>query len=137
MNTKDETDILRAAAEVTSGEGTPEAARIRATPQVMTVRVLALAGPAISAMIFVAMILLAGTGYYVWRLQIIPPVFWNSATDGARVTGIVWIGLALCTILGVVTFRLASGGLRKVEARVGPAGITVDSGDSEPDSPDR
>lgn len=137
MNAKDETEILRAAAEVTKGSGTPDSARIRATPQVISVRVLALAGPAISAMIFVAMILLAGTGYYIWKIQIIPPVFWHQATDGGRVQGIVWIALALCTILGVVTFRLASGGLRKVDARVGPAGITVESGDTEPDSPEK
>lgn len=132
MNPREETDLLRAAADATTGENTPEAARIRATPQTISVRVLALAGPAISAMIFTALILLAGTGYYVWKFQIIPPIVWPLNTAVARVNGIVWIALALCTILGVVTFRLASGGLRKVDARVGPAGITVESGDTSP-----
>ena len=65
----------------------------------------------------------------MFGLTILAPVIWPEAVAAERVKGLVWIGLSQCAILGVVVFRLASGGLKRVEAKAGPAELTVTSGD--------
>lgn len=127
-----EAELLKAAADATEGAAKPDTAAISSTPPPLALRVLAMAGPALSAMIVLVLILLAGTGLRVlWVISVVPPIDWPEHVAEARVAGIVAIGMALCAILGVVTFRLASGGLRKVSAQVGPAGLTVESGDDQ------
>lgn len=54
---------------------------------------------------------------------------WPEVVAERRVEALAGIGLALIAILGVVVFRLASGGLKRVEAKAGPAGLTVETGD--------
>ena len=115
-------EALRAAAEATTGADTPEAASVVAKPNDWAVRMLALAGPALSAMIGSVIVILGGSGLglFGW-LTIIPPASWPAAVADDRVQALMWIGMALCGILAVVVFRLASGGLKRVEAKAGPA----------------
>lgn len=127
-----EAELLKAAADATDGTNRPDAAAISSTPPPLALRVLALAGPALSAMIILVLIILAGTGLRIfWILEVVPPVEWPEHVAETRVAGIVAIGMALCATLGVVTFRLASGGLRRVEVSVGAAGLKVESGADE------
>ena len=53
---------------------------------------------------------------------------WPVAVAQARVQGICAIAMCLSAILGVVVFRMASGGLKRVEAKAGPAGLSIDTG---------
>lgn len=116
---------MKAVADATTGPDTPEAAAVVAKPAPWAVWALALAGPALSLMVAWIIMLIGGSP--AWRWLGLPQ--WPEAVAERRVEALAWIGLALITILGVVVFRLASGGLKRVEARAGPAGIKVETGD--------
>ena len=122
--------LLEAAAKATSGPDTPDAAVVKTNPPELSLRMLALAGPALTACIMVIVFLIAGTGLRVlWILTLVPALDWPDRVAEARINGLVGIAGILALILGVVTFRLASGGLRRAEVKVGPAEITVESGE--------
>ncbi|MFN7110334.1 MAG: hypothetical protein ACK4M2_01760 [Brevundimonas sp.] len=123
------TEAMNAVAAATKGPDTPEAATVVAKPSEWVVRMLALAGPALSAMVAWIIVLIGGTGFGVFGWKIIAPILWPEAVAERRIEALAGIGLALVAILGVVVFRLASGGLKRVEARAGPAGLTVETGD--------
>ena len=125
MTDQQTTDTLKAVAAATTGPGTPEAAAVVARPTEWAVRMLALAGPALSLMVAWIITLIGGSP--AWRWFGLPS--WPAAVAERRVEALAGLGLALCAILGVVVFRLASGGLKRVEARAGPAGLTVETGD--------
>lgn len=122
------TDAVKAVAAATTGKDTPEAAAYVAKPNDWAVRMLALAGPALSTMIAWVIVILGGTGIglFGW-VTILPPTSWPAAVADDRVQGLVTIGVALCLILAVVVFRLASGGLKRIEAKAGPASLTAES----------
>jgi hypothetical protein len=123
--------LLEAAAKATTGPGSPDAAVASSKPPELTLRVLALAGPALSACIMTIVFLIAGTGLRIfWILQVVPAVSWPDRVAEARINGLVGIAGILSIILGIVVFRLASGGLRRAEVKVGPAEITVESSGS-------
>lgn len=122
--------MLTAAAAATTGPGSPDAAVASSKPPELALRMLAMAGPALSVCIMVIVFLIAGTGLRIfWILQVVPEVAWPDRVAEARINGLVGIAGILAIILGVVVFRLASGGLRRAEVKVGPANITVESGD--------
>lgn len=126
------TQMLEAAAKATTGPGSPDAAIVSSKPPEISLRMLALAGPALTLCIMFIVILIAGTGLRIfWILQVVPAIPWPDRVAEARVNGLVGICAALAGILGVVVFRLASGGLRRAEVKVGPANITVESGGPE------
>ncbi len=129
MSKPDETaQLLEAAAKATTGPGSPDAAVASTKPTDLALRMLALAGPALSAFVMWIVILIAGTGLQLlWFIPIIPAIDWPDRVAAFRVQGLVAIAMALCGILAVVTFRLASGSLRRAEVKVGPANITVES----------
>lgn len=114
--------VLAAAAAAVSGEGTPEAARVTSKPDRDSVRMLALAGPAISAMIAGCVLILANPRWLAMSA-------WPDGVAEARVHGIAAIAIGLCVILAVVVFRLASGGLKRIEARAGPGAVVIETGD--------
>ena len=118
-------EAMKAVAEATRGSDTPEAAAVVARPTEWAVRMLALAGPALSLMVAWVIMLIGGSP--AWRWLGLPQ--WPEAVAERRVEALAGIGLALIAILGVVVFRLASGGLKRVEAKAGPAGLTVETGD--------
>lgn len=121
--------LLKAAAEATTGEGTPETAVITTAPTDLALRVMAFGGPALSVMIMTIVFLLGGTGLRIlWILPVLPAIVWPEHVASERVQGLIAIAGFLCAILGVVVFRLASGGLKRAEARVGPANFTVEGG---------
>lgn len=121
-------EAMKAVAEATKGADTPEAATVVARPSDWAVRMLALAGPALSGMVG-WIIAIIGGGLSVFGLTIIAPLPWPEAVAERRVEALAAIGLALCGILAVVVFRLASGGLKRIEAKAGPAGLTVETDD--------
>lgn len=116
---------MKAVAEATKGVDTPESATVVAKPAPWAVWALALAGPALSLMVAWIIMLIGGSPAWDW----LGLPRWPEAVAKNRVEALTWIGLALIAILGVVVFRLASGGLKRVEARAGPAGLTVETGD--------
>lgn len=123
------TEALKAVSAATTGPDTPNAASVVARPTEWAVRMLALAGPALSGMVAWIIALIGGGGVAAFGLTIVAPVIWPEAVAEQRVEALMWLGMALCAILGIVVFRLASGGLKRVEAKAGPAGITVETGD--------
>lgn len=130
MADQEAADLLKAAAEATSGPGTPDAAIVTSKPSDTSLRFLALSGPALSAMIGWIVVAIAGCGLKVfWILQLVPVIEWPEQVAEARIQGLMAVAMSLCAILGVVVFRLASGNMRRAEVKVGPAGITLESGD--------
>lgn len=121
--------LLAAAKDATTGLGSPDSAQVVSAPPQLSLRMLAYAGPALSLMIAWIIWILGGVGLTLFGLVILAPVIWPASAAEARINGLVGIGMALCAILGVVVYRLASGGLKRAEVRVGPAGIVVESGE--------
>ncbi len=119
------TEAMNAVAAATKGADTPETATVVARPAPWAVWALALAGPALSLMVAWIIMLIGGSP--AWRWLGLP--IWPEVVAERRVEALAGIGLALIAILGVVVFRLASGGLKRVEAKAGPAGLTVETGD--------
>lgn len=118
-----ETEALAAVAAAVTGEGTPEAARVTSAPNKDAARMLALAGPALSAMVAGCVLILANPRW-------LGLASWPDDVANARVQGIAAVAIALCAILAVVVFRLASGGLKRVEARAGPGAVIIETGDA-------
>lgn len=116
---------MEAVAAATRGADTPEAAAVVAKPSDTAIRTLALAGPALSIMIMAIVAAIASAPG--WRWLGLPE--WPDDVAGVRVQALAGIAMALVAILGVVVFRLASGGLKRVEAKAGPAELTVSTGD--------
>lgn len=121
-----ETETMKALAETVSGPGTPDHAAVVSKPETFPLRMLALGGPAISLMVC-GIILFIGSPR--WPLLALP--IWPDAVAEARVTGLVAIALGLCAILALIVFRLASNGLKRIEARAGPGSVTIETGDPQ------
>lgn len=119
------TEAMKIVSEATRGPDTPEAAAVVAKPSDTAIRTLALAGPALSIMIMAIVAAIASAP--AWRWLGLPE--WPDDVAGVRVQALAGIAMALVAILGVVVFRLASGGLKRVEAKAGPAELTVSTGD--------
>lgn len=118
-------EAMASVAAATRGPDTPETASVVAKPTDTAIRTLALAGPALSLMIiFIVAVIASAPG---WRWLGLPE--WPSDVAAVRIQSLAGIAGALCAILGVVVFRLASGGLKKVEAKAGPTALTVSTGD--------
>lgn len=128
MTQPEATDALKSAAAAVTGADTPESAAVTARPSAWAVRMLALAGPALSAMVAWVIAILGG-GLTLFGFTILRTVGWPPAVAERRIEALAAIGLALCAILAVVVFRLASGGLKRIEAKAGPASMTVSTGD--------
>jgi len=121
-------ETLKSAAAAVTGAGTPESAAVVTAPNGWAVRMLAMAGPALSVMVAWVIAILGG-GLVIFGMTIVRGVSWPEAVAERRVEALAAIGLALCAILAVVVFRLASGGLKRIEAKAGPASMTVSTGD--------
>lgn len=128
-NAPNAVDLMKAAAEATRGPDTPESASVTSKPPDLALRALVLAGPALSSIMCWALLMLSGVGIGIGSWMVWPGIAWPREVAESRVQGVVAIAMSLSAILGVVVFRLASGSLRKAEARIGPAGFTVESGD--------
>lgn len=126
MTEETPTTLLAAAAEATTGPGTPDAATIVSAPSALSLRALVFGGPAISAMVSWIILIISGVGIGWGSIVLWPAVEWPREVAGDRIRGLMAIALSLCAILGVIVFRLASGNLKRAEVKVGPAGITVD-----------
>lgn len=118
-----ETDALSAVARSVSGPDTPNAAAVSARAPRGAVWALILAGPALSAM------LCAGVWILAWVFW--PDVVaWRSEALGKLViVGVSSVCMALAATLGLVVFRLASGGLKSVKASAGPGSLEIKTGD--------
>ena len=128
MNDPAAAEAMASVAAAVTGPGTPETAAVTAKPSDWAVRMLALAGPALSSLV-AWVIAIIGGGFVVFGITIVRPVAWPEVVAQKRVEALAAIALALCAILAVVVFRLASGGLKRIEAKAGPASMTVSTGD--------
>lgn len=117
-----EAQAMAAVAAAVTGPDTPAAAAVVARPERATLWALILAGPAISAMLSGVVAILA----FWWWPDVVNLKALDVMTNMVRVLGA--IAFCLSGILGVVVFRLASGGLKKVEAKAGPAGLNIETG---------
>ncbi|EDX81124.1 hypothetical protein [Brevundimonas sp. BAL3] len=129
MNDPQAADAMASVAAAVTGPGTPESAAVTAKPTEWAVRMLALAGPALSTMVAWVIAIIGGSGIGLFGLTLLRPTLWPDAVAERRIEALAAIGLALCAILAVVVFRLASGGLKRIEAKAGPASMTVSTGD--------
>lgn len=119
--TTPEAAAMASVAAAVTGPGTPDAAHVRAEPPKYAVWALILAGPALSAGI-IAMGLVVVVKFWpdlvtLRAIEILGRVIWG------------WFGV-MCALVGalcLVIFRLAAGGLKKVDARAGPAGLTIET----------
>jgi hypothetical protein len=120
-----ETDALSAVARSVTGPDTPNAAAVSARAPRGAVWALILAGPALSAM------LCAGVWVLAWVIW--PDVFtWRSEALGKLViVGISSVCMMTAATLGIVVFRLASGGLKSVKASAGPGSLEIRTGEDE------
>lgn len=128
MNDPAAAEAMASVAAAVTGPGTPETAAVTAKPSDWAVRMLALAGPALSSLV-AWVIAIIGGGFVLFGITIVRPVGWPEAVAEKRIEALAAIALALCAILAVVVFRLASGGLKRIEAKAGPASMTVSTGD--------
>ncbi|RZJ40937.1 MAG: hypothetical protein EON87_17130 [Brevundimonas sp.] len=122
-------EAMKAVTAAVTGPDTPESATVTAKPSDWAVRMLAFAGPALSVMVGWIISIIGGTGVGLFGWTIIAPIIWPEVVAPDRIKALAALGMALCAILGVVVFRLASGGLKRVEAKAGPAELTVSTGD--------
>jgi len=123
-------EILKAAADATTGPGTPEAATVVSAPSTLSLRALVLAGPAISVLLAWIILIISGVGIGWGAIVLWPSIDWPVEVAGERIQGLMAIALSLCGILGVIVFRLASGNLKRAEVKVGPAGVSLDGSGS-------
>lgn len=120
-------DAMAQVAKAVSGPDNPDSAAVVARPAEWAVRMMALAGPALSAMIAWIIVIVGGGGLSLFGFAILAPSLWPDSVAQRRVEGLVAIALALCAILAIVVFRLASGGLKRIEAKAGPAALNVET----------
>lgn len=122
MSDAPEAAAMNAVAAAVTGPGTPNSAGVVSHPSRVALVALVLGGPVLCAMLAII----------IWMLGPMPWPFAGAAlwpTEAAewRAKGLAGIGVSLCAILAVITFRLASGNLKKIEATAGPGSITVES----------
>jgi hypothetical protein len=129
MTDKETTSAMASVAAAVTGPDTPESAAIVAKPNDWAVRMLALSGPALSTMVAWVIAIIGGSGIGIFGLTLWKPTLWPEAVAERRIEALAAIALALCAILAVVVFRLASGGLKRIEAKAGPASMSVTTGD--------
>ena len=123
----DPADALAKAAAAVTGPGTPNAASVQSTPSSRALWALIGAGPAISAMVLACLWLLA---FRMWP----DVVEWRAVGLAERiVVGVTGIAMVLAVLLGLVVFRLASGGLKSVSPRAFGGSLEVNTGDETPD----
>jgi hypothetical protein len=117
-----DTAPLKDVAEAVSGPGTPAAAAMVSKPPEKAVWGLVLAGPAISLMVVGCIWVLAA---WFW-----PDVVRLKALGVMEhiVLAVASIATILVVILGVIVFRLASGGLKRIEAKAGPGSVSIETG---------
>lgn len=123
---KPEIETAEALAAATAGPGKPDSAAVVSEPPAFSVKMLALGGPALSLMIMGIVLLIGAPRWPILGLPV-----WPEAVAETRVTGLVAVACSLCIILGIIVFRLASGGLKRVEAKAGPGSVTIETGDPD------
>lgn len=116
-------DALTAAAAAVTGPDTPTNAAVKSAPPKWAVWALVLAGPAVSAMLVGCVLLLA---FVFWP----GALAWRSESIGEKIVlGVSSVAMALAIILGLVVFRLASGGLKSVSAKALGGSLEINTDD--------
>ena len=119
METPSET--IAAVSNAVSGPGTPDTASVTTAPSRWPLVALVLAGPAVSGMLM----------FCVWALVFVmwPGVlaFRSESLLEKIILAVAAVANALCVILGLVAFRLSSGGLKTIKAQAGPGSIEIGS----------
>lgn len=116
-------EALTAAAAAVTGPTTPDRAAVQSGPNPWTLAALVLAGPAISAMLMWVVWLIV---FRLWP-QVVGWERVDLASQIIQTLGFLSIGLA--GLLGIVVFRLASGGLKSVSAKALSGSIDIQTSD--------
>lgn len=116
------TEALATAAASVTGPGTPNVASVKTAPDRSARWALILAGPAISAMLVACIAILS------WKFW--PDVVaWKEPGLGEKIIlGVSSVAMVLAILLGLVVFRLASGGLKSVSARALGGSLEINTG---------
>lgn len=124
MAAPETSEAMRAVAAAVSGPDTPSEAAVASKPRTDAIWALILSGPAVSFMLMSIVLFLATP-----NIPFLKGLFdkWPADVAEARIQALAAIAMVLAFILAVVVFRLASGGLKKVEAKAGPGSLTVES----------
>lgn len=121
------TDALATVAAAVTGPGTPNLATVKSAPDKSARWALILAGPAISAMLMGCVAILT---WVFWP----DVVKWKEPDLGGKIIqGVAWVALLLAGLLGLVVFRLASGGLKSISARALGGSVEIDTGGDDTD----
>lgn len=116
---------LTSAAAAVSGPDTPTNATVKTTPPKWAVWALVLAGPAVSVMLCGCVLLLA---FVFWP----GALAWRSESIGEKIVlGVSSVAMGLAIILGLVVFRLASGGLKSVSAKALGGSLEINTEDDQ------
>lgn len=114
---------LTSAAAAVTGPDTPNRATVSTAPPKWAVWALVLAGPAVSAMLVGCVAVLA---FRFWP----DVVAWKEPGLGEKIVlGVSSVAMALAIILGLVVFRLASGGLKSVSAKALGGSLEIQTDD--------
>ncbi len=128
--TAEATSALNAVAASVTGPGTPNVATVKTAPDRSARWALILAGPAISAMLVGCVAILT---WVFWP----DVVAWREADLGGKIIlGVSSVAMVLAILLGLVVFRLASGGLKSVSARALGGSLEINTG-ADDDEPER
>lgn len=123
-DTQKAAEALATTAATVSGPDTPSNAHVTSAPSKGVALTLILAGPALSAMLC-ALVALLSFWYWPWVMRAGWRA-WPMAGDIIRILG--GVSLALCVLLGVALFRLASGGLKSIRAHALSGSIQIETG---------
>lgn len=120
------TEALTSAAAAVTGPGTPNVATVQTAPDRSVRWALVLAGPAISLMLVGCIAILS------WKFW--PDVVaWKEPGLGEKIIlGVSSVAMVLAILLGLVVFRLASGGLKSVSARALGGSLEINTGGDAP-----
>lgn len=116
-----EAQAMSAVAAAVRGPGTPDHAAVKATPSPYAIWALILGGPALSLGI------VAMCATVVWKFWPDAVVLRSVPLMDRIITGWFAVVCGLVAALCLVVFRLAAGGLKRVDARAGPAGLTIET----------
>lgn len=123
--TTPEAQAMASVAAAVTGPGTPSSAAVTSTPDNRLVWSLVLAGPAVSGMFMLVVLFIAAPPWRLWKWVLFSG--WPDRVAEMRVQALGGLAIGLALILAVIVFRLASGGLKSVSAKAGPAGIDINT----------
>ena len=117
----DAAEALKAVSGAVSARAGPSKAEVTTKPDRLVIWGMALAGPAVSVMLIALQLALV----FIFWPDAVALRYVSVMTDIVRALAL--LSAALAAILGLIIFRLASGGLKSVSAKAGPAELEIET----------